>query len=184
VENLTLDNPARVMDNVIECLFYIFSPGVKVTRLIYIPDDHSLIILETAVSADELVAAVNNGSWTPPETPGGCMPPGSENPLPSPLHALRLGQVVAVLPEKSLRIDWTEPAAGCAQPEPLRAPLTPRQRQVLQLLAEGLDTKEIARRLGITKRTVSFHISTLKEQFGVNTRAGSVSRGKNLGLVR
>jgi DNA-binding NarL/FixJ family response regulator len=49
--------------------------------------------------------------------------------------------------------------------------LTPRQREVLQLLAEGLAMKEVAARLDITSRTVAFHKYSIMEAIGVKTNA-------------
>ena len=49
--------------------------------------------------------------------------------------------------------------------------LSPRQREVLQLLAEGHTMKEIARLLKITPRTVAFHKYSMMEQLGVTTNA-------------
>jgi DNA-binding NarL/FixJ family response regulator len=51
------------------------------------------------------------------------------------------------------------------------ADLSPRQREVLQLLAEGHTMKEIARLLKITPRTVAFHKYAMMEQLGVTTNA-------------
>jgi DNA-binding NarL/FixJ family response regulator len=52
--------------------------------------------------------------------------------------------------------------------------LSPRQREVLQLLAEGHTMKEIARLLKITPRTVAFHKYAMMEQLGVTTNAALV----------
>lgn len=49
--------------------------------------------------------------------------------------------------------------------------LSPRQREVLQLLAEGHTMKEIARLLKITPRTVAFHKYSMMEQLGVTSNA-------------
>jgi DNA-binding NarL/FixJ family response regulator len=49
--------------------------------------------------------------------------------------------------------------------------LTGRQREVLQLLAEGRTTKEVAQLLNISVRTVEFHKSNLMEQLGLHSRA-------------
>jgi DNA-binding NarL/FixJ family response regulator len=49
--------------------------------------------------------------------------------------------------------------------------LSPRQREVLQLLAEGHTMKEIARVLKITPRTVAFHKYAMMEQLGVTSNA-------------
>jgi DNA-binding CsgD family transcriptional regulator len=50
------------------------------------------------------------------------------------------------------------------------AGLTGRQREVLQLLAEGLDNAEIAERLGISPRTARAHVSGVLRQLGVSNR--------------
>jgi DNA-binding NarL/FixJ family response regulator len=49
--------------------------------------------------------------------------------------------------------------------------LTPRQREVLQLLAEGLLAKEVASRLGISTRTVEFHKYQMMETLGLHNSA-------------
>ena len=49
--------------------------------------------------------------------------------------------------------------------------LTARQREVLQLLAEGRPMKEVADLLGVTPRTVAFHKYTIMEQLGLKTSA-------------
>jgi D-alanyl-D-alanine carboxypeptidase/D-alanyl-D-alanine-endopeptidase (penicillin-binding protein 4) len=50
------------------------------------------------------------------------------------------------------------------------APLTPRQRQVLELIVEGLDNSQIAARIGVSERTVRAHVSALLERLGVANR--------------
>ena len=49
--------------------------------------------------------------------------------------------------------------------------LTPRQREVLQLIAEGKSTKEISQSLHISPKTVEFHRSSLMDELGVRTTA-------------
>ena len=52
---------------------------------------------------------------------------------------------------------------------PMLGRLTPRQREVLQLVAEGHSGKEIAARLGISAKTVEFHKASLMDRLGVRT---------------
>jgi DNA-binding CsgD family transcriptional regulator len=52
--------------------------------------------------------------------------------------------------------------------------LTPRQREVVQLLAEGKSMKQAASLLHITPRTVAFHKYRVMEQLGLNTSADLV----------
>jgi DNA-binding CsgD family transcriptional regulator len=51
------------------------------------------------------------------------------------------------------------------------SPLTPRQREILQLLVEGKSMKEIASMLNVTIRTVAFHKYRIMEQLRIKTSA-------------
>lgn len=61
--------------------------------------------------------------------------------------------------------------------------LTPRQREVLQLLAEGHSTKEIAFRLGLSVKTVETHRARLMERLGIRDLAGLVRYAVRTGVV-
>jgi len=61
--------------------------------------------------------------------------------------------------------------------------LSPRQREVLQLIAEGLSTKDIARRLDLSVKTVETHRTTLMRQLNVHEVTGLVRHAVKLGLV-
>lgn len=61
--------------------------------------------------------------------------------------------------------------------------LTPRQREVLQLVAEGHSTKEIARRLDLSVKTVDTHRSQLMKQLDIHEVAGLVRYAMRNGLV-
>jgi DNA-binding NarL/FixJ family response regulator len=67
--------------------------------------------------------------------------------------------------------------------DPLDA-LTPRQREILQLAAEGHSSKEIAERLGVSYRTVEAHRAQLMERLGVHDLAGLVRFAVRVGLIR
>ena len=56
------------------------------------------------------------------------------------------------------------------------ASLTEREREVLELLAQGLTNKEMAVRLVISTNTVKRHLKSIFEKLGVNTRAGAVAK--------
>ena len=62
-------------------------------------------------------------------------------------------------------------------------PLTPREMQVLELLAEGLPNKAIARRLDISDQTVKFHVSSICGKLGATNRTDAVRRAIRRGLV-
>lgn len=61
--------------------------------------------------------------------------------------------------------------------------LTPREVEVLRLLADGLGNKEIASRLGISEHTVKFHISSILGKLDVATRTEAVTTGIRRGLI-
>jgi DNA-binding NarL/FixJ family response regulator len=61
--------------------------------------------------------------------------------------------------------------------------LTPRQTEVLQLIAEGLSTKDIARRLDLSVKTVETHRTQLMRQLDIHEIAGLVRYAMRIGLV-
>lgn len=65
----------------------------------------------------------------------------------------------------------------------LAEPLTAREREVLQHMAEGLANKQIALVLGISEHTVKFHLSALYAKLGAASRTEAVKRGIELGLI-
>jgi DNA-binding NarL/FixJ family response regulator len=71
-------------------------------------------------------------------------------------------------------------AAGRARPA---GSMTPRQREILQLLADGYAVKEIARRLDISPRTVEFHKRQMMESVGVHSTAQLINWAVKEGLV-
>jgi DNA-binding CsgD family transcriptional regulator len=63
------------------------------------------------------------------------------------------------------------------------AGLTPREHEILGLIAEGLSNREIGERLFVSENTVKTHSSRLFEKLQVNRRVQAVQRGKELGLI-
>lgn len=70
-----------------------------------------------------------------------------------------------------------------SQPEAQVEALTPREMEVLQLLAAGLPNKTIANRLSITDHTVKFHVNAIMTKLGVQSRTEAVVRATKLGLI-
>ena len=62
-------------------------------------------------------------------------------------------------------------------------PLTPREIEVLELLAEGLPNKAIAERLRISDQTVKFHVSSISGKLGAANRTDAVRRAVRRGLI-
>jgi len=61
--------------------------------------------------------------------------------------------------------------------------LTPRENEVLAMLAEGLANREIADRLGVSDHTIKFHISSILDKLGASTRTEAVTLGLRMGLI-
>jgi DNA-binding CsgD family transcriptional regulator len=64
------------------------------------------------------------------------------------------------------------------------AALTPRETQVLRLLAEGASNKSIARKLGISVHTAKFHVASLLDKFEAIGRTDAVTQAVRLGLIQ
>jgi DNA-binding NarL/FixJ family response regulator len=65
----------------------------------------------------------------------------------------------------------------------IEEPLTSREVQVLELLAQGLSNKSIASRLGISDQTVKFHVASISGKLGAINRTDAVRRAVRRGLV-
>ncbi len=61
--------------------------------------------------------------------------------------------------------------------------LTPRELDVLTLLADGVGNREIASRLDVSEHTVKFHLSAIFGKLGASTRTDAVRRALRAGLI-
>ena len=61
--------------------------------------------------------------------------------------------------------------------------ITPREHEILGLIAEGLSNREIGERLFVSENTVKTHSSRLFEKLSVNRRTQAVQKAKELGLI-
>jgi two-component system, NarL family, nitrate/nitrite response regulator NarL len=61
--------------------------------------------------------------------------------------------------------------------------LTVRERDVLELLAEGLSNRRVAERLGISEHTVKFHVASIYGKLGASSRAELIRRAARRGLI-
>jgi DNA-binding NarL/FixJ family response regulator len=145
-----------------------------------------------ALGGHPALVALGSGVWAtllPDLSAGGWAALGADA-TPAELLAGVLGAAagLAVLPPALLPSPTPEaPADDLQDDDPAGAPgdviLTPRERDVLALLAEGLSNKRAARDLGVSESTVKFHVQALYSKLGVQSRAGAVARGISLGLV-
>jgi len=70
-----------------------------------------------------------------------------------------------------------------SRPVAIEPRLTPRQREVLELIASGLSTSEIAGRLTLSDDTVRNHVRRLLDQLDVHTRLEAIAAARRLGLL-
>ncbi len=81
------------------------------------------------------------------------------------------------------RLYEQRPVTGTITLGSLDEPLTAREREVLELVSQGLSNKLIARRLQISEHTVKFHVSSISAKLGASSRTDAVSRGVRRGLI-
>jgi len=75
------------------------------------------------------------------------------------------------------------PDATGIEDDEVDEPLTPREVEVLELLAEGLPNKAIAVKLQISDQTVKFHVSSISGKLGAKNRTDAVRRSVRRGLI-
>jgi DNA-binding NarL/FixJ family response regulator len=96
-------------------------------------------------------------------------------------------QLQAALRAVAAGLAVRDPAVGSQLP---RSPqvsdseeLTPRERELLRFLGEGLGNREIAQALGLTDHTVKFHLRSIYAKLGVRTRTEAVSVAVRRGML-
>jgi two-component system, NarL family, response regulator YdfI len=94
------------------------------------------------------------------------------------VEAVAAGLIV-LHPDFSERFLQTLPAARST----VTQALTPREVEVIRMLAEGMGNKTIASRLGISEHTVKFHIGSIFSKLGVSSRTEAVTLGVRQGLI-
>lgn len=76
------------------------------------------------------------------------------------------------------------PPTRCSEDDSqLPEPLTAREVEVLELVAEGCSNKGIAERLGISDQTVKFHLASITGKLGASNRTDAVRRAVHAGLI-
>jgi DNA-binding NarL/FixJ family response regulator len=120
-----------------------------------------LAILPRHANADEIVAAVSAAA-------AGLVT----------IHPSFVEALVASPVANAEAIDVATPRVG-----DVRGELTPREIEILRMLAEGLANKQIAARLGISEHTVKFHIASVYAKLGASSRTEAVRIGAQRGMV-
>jgi DNA-binding CsgD family transcriptional regulator len=87
---------------------------------------------------------------------------------------------------REVQVPAPEPAAGPFVPDAGKLKelgITPREHEILGLIAEGLSNREIGERLFVSENTVKTHSSRVFDKLGVNRRVQAVVKGRELGLI-
>jgi two-component system, NarL family, response regulator YdfI len=100
------------------------------------------------------------------------------------LEAVSRGLVVAMPAEAETIIAASQTSGSQTNDvEELLEPLTPREHEVLRMLALGLANKGIAARLNISEHTVKFHVAAILGKLGASSRTEAVALGIRHGLI-
>ncbi len=97
---------------------------------------------------------------------------------------IAFGPIEAVFEDPAMAAQPEETTIVLEVPKVETGPhLSPRQQQVLELMAEGMTNNEIGEELGVTERTVKAYAQELYDKLGVRNRAGAVAEAAKLGLL-
>jgi NarL family two-component system response regulator YdfI len=110
--------------------------------------------------------------------------------LPADVTAAQLTSAVSAVAKGLLVLQPAELALASASTQSrngetaeLFEPLTPREKEVLQMLASGLGNKQIAAHLKISDHTAKFHVASILGKLGASSRTEAVSLGLRRGLI-
>jgi DNA-binding NarL/FixJ family response regulator len=113
---------------------------------------------------------------------------GARGILPRSIGRDELGAALRAMAEGLVAIDGRLRGAiassSGSSSTPLVEPPSPRELQVLQLVAAGMTNKSIASELGISEHTVKFHVNALLGKLGARSRTEAVTIATRLGLIR
>jgi DNA-binding NarL/FixJ family response regulator len=146
----------------------------------------SLDLLPDSVSSASLLILCNDPSTFAPALRSqgrawGILPlEATREELLTSIHALAEGLIVASIPLMKKLLNTTDEGSTFDE---LLSPLTDREVEVLNLLAQGHPNKQIALALGISDHTVKFHVSSIYNKLNATNRAEAIRRGVRSGLI-
>ncbi|MFF4340973.1 response regulator [Kitasatospora sp. NPDC001540] len=144
--------------------------GVEATRRITaLPDPPAVLVLTTYSTDADILAAVEAGAT------GYLLKDAPPEELAAAVHATARGETVLAPPVAARLLGRVR--AG-------RPSLSPRETEILQLLAEGLPNRQISKRLFISEATVKTHLVHIYDKLGVDSRTSAIAAGLSAGLVR
>lgn len=114
---------------------------------------------------------------------GACALLPKDGSLPDLLEVLRAARPGSFLVHPALLHDLVVEDRGQDQPQPTVPALTPRERRVVELLAEGRDVRRIGQELGISVHTCRGHVKSLLSKLGAHSQLEAVAVARSQGLV-
>ncbi|KOG89632.1 response regulator [Streptomyces varsoviensis] len=144
--------------------------GVEATRRITaLPEPPAVLILTTYSTDADILAAVEAGAT------GYLLKDAPPEDVAAAVHATARGETVLAPPVAARLLGRVR--AG-------RPALSPREIEILRLLAEGLANKQISRRLFISEATVKTHLVHIYDKLDVDSRTAAIAAGLSMGLIR
>ncbi|MFE0460106.1 response regulator [Kitasatospora sp. NPDC058965] len=144
--------------------------GVEATRRITaLPDPPAVLILTTYSTDADILTAVEAGAT------GYLLKDAPPQDLVAAVQAAARGETVLAPPVAARLLGRVR--AG-------RPSLSPREAEILQLLAAGLANRQIAKQLFISEATVKTHLVHIYEKLGVDSRTAAIAAGLSTGLIR
>jgi DNA-binding NarL/FixJ family response regulator len=146
----------------------------------------SLDILPDSVSSASLLILCNEPSTFAPALRSqgrawGILPlEATREELLASIHALSEGLIVGSIPLMKKLFNTTDEETTFDE---ILSPLTDREVEVLNLLAQGHPNKQIALALGISDHTVKFHVSSIYNKLNATNRAEAIRQGVRSGLI-
>jgi len=148
-----------------------------------LPDRDSKAIPTVLLVPDSEFALALTGIQTQDSTLRGVLPMwATDREIQAAVEAAATGLLV-LHPDIAERVAKTSDTPSSSLSTPFGQSISPRESEILNLLASGLGNKEIARQLKISDHTVKFHITSIFNKLGVSSRAEAVAIGIRRGLV-
>jgi DNA-binding NarL/FixJ family response regulator len=152
--------------------------GVEATaRLLRTPTRARVVMLTTFDVDDYVYAALRAGAS------GFMLKDATPQELVSAVRVVAAGEALLAPTVTSRLIAHFAAAPGAVGPPPALDALTPREREVLVLIARGLSNKEIAARLVVAEQTVKTHVGRILGKLALRDRAQAVMAAYESGLV-
>ncbi len=142
------------------------------SRILAAHPDVRVLILTTYESDDAILSAIAAGAS------GYLLKAAPEEELIAGVRAVAAGEVALAPSVSRMLVARTRQPAASAAPA-----LTPREQEVLQLVAEGLSNREIGARIHLGEATVKTHLLKVFAKLEVNDRTRAVTRAMELGLL-